>query len=163
MKLNLASFASVGLACTAVAFSNSMIAFAQNNPNIDLPPFVETKRGILGLNNLLPESPYDREMRLAYEAIVREDYKEAIANFQNALALRPNDEYATAAYLNILDLINGTNEGPSRYDRYMKAGYQASGAGSYHLALIHFNKALQERPEDSYAMTAIGNIRSYLA
>ena len=71
MKLNLASFASVGLACAAVAFSNPMIAFAQNNPNIDLPPFVETKRGILGLNNLLPESPYDREMRLAYEAIVR--------------------------------------------------------------------------------------------
>ncbi len=43
------------------------------------------------------------------------------------------------------------------YDRYMKAGYDAEKAQNYKTALTFFRRALDERPNDTYATTAIQN------
>ena len=46
------------------------------------------------------------------------------------------------------------------YDRYMKAGYDAEKAQQPATALIFFNRALDERPGDTYATTALQNLES---
>lgn len=46
------------------------------------------------------------------------------------------------------------------YDRYMQAGYQASEKKNYSKALLFFRRALDERPNDNYATTAIQNTES---
>ena len=46
------------------------------------------------------------------------------------------------------------------YDRYMKAGYDAEKAQQTATALTFFNRALDERPGDTYATTAIQTIES---
>ena len=46
------------------------------------------------------------------------------------------------------------------YDRYMKAGYDAEKAQQLATALTFFNRALDERPGDTYATTAIQTIES---
>jgi hypothetical protein len=43
------------------------------------------------------------------------------------------------------------------YDRYMKAGYEASEKREYRVALLFFRRALDERPQDLYAIKAIEN------
>ncbi|MBW4621270.1 MAG: DUF928 domain-containing protein [Cyanosarcina radialis HA8281-LM2] len=49
------------------------------------------------------------------------------------------------------------------YDRYMKLGYRATAKRDYRNALVNFRKALQARPGDRYATTAISNVSSYAA
>lgn len=47
------------------------------------------------------------------------------------------------------------------YDRYMQAGYTAVEQKDYEAALLHFQRALDERPNDSYAQRAIQNVEKY--
>jgi hypothetical protein len=51
---------------------------------------------------------------------------------------------------------NGTNF----YDRYMQEGYVASRAKDYAKALLFFRRALDERPDDNYASTAVKNMEA---
>ena len=46
------------------------------------------------------------------------------------------------------------------YDRYMQVGYQANEKKDYAKALLFFRRALDERPNDNYATTAIQNTES---
>lgn len=52
-------------------------------------------------------------------------------------------------------------KGATPYDRYMLAGYAATKQRQYDLALLHFKRALDERPNDTYATQAIRNVESY--
>jgi TolA-binding protein len=47
------------------------------------------------------------------------------------------------------------------YDRYMQAGYTAVEQKDYEAALLHFQRALDERPNDTYAQRAIQNVENY--
>jgi hypothetical protein len=47
------------------------------------------------------------------------------------------------------------------YDRYMRAGYTAVDQKDYQAALLHFQRALDERPNDTYAQRAIQNVENY--
>jgi hypothetical protein len=47
------------------------------------------------------------------------------------------------------------------YDRYMRAGYAATDAGDYGIAQLYFQRALDERPNDSYAQQALRNVQDY--
>ena len=60
-----------------------------------------SRDGQAGLGSETAESPYDRYMRLGYDATQRKDYPAAIQFFQEALALRPGDYYATEAIDNV--------------------------------------------------------------
>lgn len=48
------------------------------------------------------------------------------------------------------------------YDRYMMAGYEATRRREHSTALLYFKRALDERPNDSYASQAIRNVESYM-
>ncbi|MDJ1175806.1 tetratricopeptide repeat protein [Roseofilum capinflatum] len=45
----------------------------------------------------------------------------------------------------------------SQFKRYMEVGYHAFDLGDYHTALINFEQALQERPDNIYAQKAVEN------
>lgn len=47
------------------------------------------------------------------------------------------------------------------YDRYMRAGYAATERRDYETALVYFRRALDERPNDSFAEQAIQNVEGY--
>lgn len=47
------------------------------------------------------------------------------------------------------------------YDRYMRAGYTATERRDYGTAVLYFQRALDERPNDSYAQQAIRNVERY--
>ncbi|MBE9111501.1 hypothetical protein IQ273_19025 [Nodosilinea sp. LEGE 07298] len=49
----------------------------------------------------------------------------------------------------------------SEFDRYMAAGYEATNQRDYETALLYFQRALDERPSDSYAQQAIQNVEQY--
>lgn len=51
----------------------------------------------------------------------------------------------------------------SVYNQYMQLGYDATGQRNYSVALTYFKQALQERPKDGYAASAIRNIEGYIA
>lgn len=48
------------------------------------------------------------------------------------------------------------------YDRYMQAGYDATQQKNHQQALVYFKRALDERPNDTYATQAIRNVEAYL-
>lgn len=54
-----------------------------------------------------------------------------------------------------------TTTQPSDFDRYMRAGYAATQQRDYETALLYFRRALDERPDDSYAEQAIRNVETY--
>jgi hypothetical protein len=47
------------------------------------------------------------------------------------------------------------------YDRYMSVGYAATQRRDYATARLYFQRALDERPEDTYAAQALRNVESY--
>jgi pyruvate/2-oxoacid:ferredoxin oxidoreductase alpha subunit len=49
----------------------------------------------------------------------------------------------------------------SEFDRYMAAGYAATEQRDYGTALLYFQRALDERPDNSYAQQAIQNVEQY--
>jgi hypothetical protein len=49
----------------------------------------------------------------------------------------------------------------SEFDRYMMAGYAATEQRDYETALLYFQRALDERPNNSYAQQAIQNVEQY--
>ncbi|MEB3358597.1 MAG: hypothetical protein VKK04_17860 [Synechococcales bacterium] len=49
----------------------------------------------------------------------------------------------------------------SEFDRYMAAGYEATQQRDYETALLYFQRALDERPNNSYALQAIQNVEQY--
>jgi Flp pilus assembly protein TadD len=65
-----------------------------------------SRDGEAGLGSETVESAYDRYMRLGYDATQRNDYAAAVQFFQEALALRPGDYYATEAINNVTIYMN---------------------------------------------------------
>ncbi|MCC5638436.1 DUF928 domain-containing protein [Nostoc sp. CHAB 5844] len=51
----------------------------------------------------------------------------------------------------------------SNYNKYMQLGYSATRQRNYSAALNYFKQALQERPGDRYATTAVSNIQIYIS
>lgn len=49
----------------------------------------------------------------------------------------------------------------SEFDRYMTAGYAATEQRDYDTALLYFQRALDERPNNSFAQQAIQNVEQY--
>ncbi len=117
------------------------------------------------------EDPYDQSMRLGYAASQAGDPSTAVIYFSNALAIRPGDRLATIAYWNMIDQLErmGATEPDAAptgeatdYDRFMRIGYEASANRDYQTALINFQRALNERPNDPYAAQAVLNVSTYI-
>lgn len=59
----------------------------------------------------------------------------------------------TTAVPNVTAPVNNTP-----YDRYMSEGYRASREGEFGQAVVYFQRALDERPEDSFATSALRDV-----
>ncbi len=145
------------LLCSS-AFWESSPAFAQTPSPA---PFSEVSRP--------SESPYDTYMRLGFAAIDRKDYDGAANYFRNALFYVPEDREATIAYWNARKALHNATQPKDRtpietaYDRYMRIGYAETRQRDYQSALVNFERALKERPNDYWASQAIRNVASYIA
>jgi hypothetical protein len=90
-------------------------------------------------------------------------YTQKVLNFYRQ---QPGTSSATAQpnSINQPDSPPGDSRATSQttpYDRYMRAGYAAVEQKNYEAALLHFQRALDERPNDTYAQRAIQNVESY--
>lgn len=137
-----------------------------DEPVVEPTPYLEAPG--FATDAYLGETPYDRYMRLGYAALQEQAFAEAADYFRSALYERPNDRWATIAYWNAID---GTQDGTaglgsedtaSRYDRWMRLGYDATQRDEFAAALTFFQNALEIRPQDYYATEAIENVRTYL-
>lgn len=139
-------------------FLNPVPVIAQ--PSIPSPNSVESRPG---------ESPYDTYMRLGFAAVDRKDYNASVDYFRDALFYVPDDREATIAYWNARKALHNASQPADQtpketaYDRYMRLGYDEANQRDYQDALINFNQALKERPNDYYATQATRNISSYIA
>jgi tetratricopeptide (TPR) repeat protein len=126
---------------------------------------------------------FDQYMSQGYDATEAGDYTVALENFQNALAIRPGNYYATQAIRNVQTYINseelgvinpasGVNPstpaettavvpqgylGETPYDRYMRLGYASQQEEAFATAANYFRSALFERPNDRWATIAYWN------
>lgn len=129
-----------------------------------VPTPATTKEGIPTYGS---EYAYDRYMRLGYAATQRKDHQAALSYFKLAIQERPSDRYANIAYWNMVDLVKGKNApsakkvAETKYERYMRIGYDATNNRNYQTALINFKRALKERPGDFYASQALRNVQTY--
>ena len=134
---------------------------------VEPTPYVQAPG--IATDEYLGEAPYDRYMRLGYAAQQDEAFAEAADYFRSALYERPNDRWATIAYWNAIDGMKdgeaglGSENAVSRYDRWMRLGYDATQREEYEAAIGFFQNALELRPEDYYATEAIENVRTYLS
>jgi tetratricopeptide (TPR) repeat protein len=124
-------------------------------------------------------SNFDTLMNQGYDATDAGDYEVAITYFEQALAIRPGDPYASQALRNVQTYLNygdGVVEDPvltsdfsesgetlslytyeSAYDRYMRLGYGALQVEDFQAAISYFRSALYERPNDRTATIAYWN------
>ncbi|EDX83394.1 tetratricopeptide repeat domain protein [Synechococcus sp. PCC 7335] len=112
----------------------------------------------------LPENAYDEYMRLGFDAEQAGDYAAAATYFRYALFANPQDREATTAYWNMRSQLRSEDLSARAitYNTNMEAGYDATEAEDYELALQYFNAALAQRPSDYYATQAIRNVQTYL-
>lgn len=110
-------------------------------------------------------SSYDSAMKAGYTAVQNRDYPAALQNFRRALGLRPQDPYALRAIQNVEAYLERQKlqAVDSTYDRAMRIGYAAAQRRDYQTALINFRRALQERPNDRYALQAIQNMENFIS
>ena len=103
-------------------------------------------------------------MRLGFDAEQAGDYAAAATYFRYALFAVPQDREATTAYWNMRSQLQEEDltARASAYNTNMEAGYDATEADDYELALQYFNTALSLRPGDYYATQAIRNVQTYL-
>ncbi|MBE9167431.1 hypothetical protein IQ238_07805 [Pleurocapsales cyanobacterium LEGE 06147] len=139
----------VGLTCGngwAIALdSQKLESIAQTVDNADTGNKAATP--IEGLD-------YESLMQAGHAANKNRDYLTALAYFQKALALRPDDFSARQAVRNVTSYA---------FDNYMQAGYAADRNRDYQTALENFQKAQQIRPNSFYAQQAARNVTNYLA
>jgi tetratricopeptide (TPR) repeat protein len=114
-------------------------------------------------------SPYNKAMRLGYAASERGDYTAATNHFREALLDVPEDREATIAYWNARKALHAKltprdrTPSESAYDKAMRQGYDETHARDYQSALINFQRALNERPDDTFAAQAVRNVSAYIA
>lgn len=146
---------------------SSNVANAQSK---DVLPLVEKNsdaRSLVAAKSYKENRDFHRYMKLGYQALRNDNVNKASEHFQDALWENPTNQYAALGYDIALTLLNeelpsNANNSDSNYDLYMEQGYHATDVGSYHLALIMFDKALDERPSSDYTYQAIDNVRTYL-
>ncbi|OYQ62328.1 hypothetical protein B9G53_22645 [Pseudanabaena sp. SR411] len=97
---------------------------------------------------------YDEYMRIGYQLTEEKDYENALVNFEKALAINPNDTYASKAIENVKGFIS-----EKKYYEYMNLGYSLVSKKDSLGAIENFSKALNMRPRDFKAREAIANVR----
>ena len=98
------------------------------------------------------------------DGVYGEETKIAVSEFQKNNGLLVDGLVGEATWQSLQSKKSQTGDkvNISAYDRYMESGYQADQQKDYQKALESFQKALKERPNDSYAQDAINKIQGYI-
>lgn len=95
---------------------------------------------------------------LGYSSWETGDLLKAYLYYEKALNFQSNDLQAFTNFHILQPHVYQINGSCSDYEQCMKIGYSSTENKDYQTALINFKKALNFRPNDSYAMTAIKNV-----
>jgi hypothetical protein len=99
-------------------------------------------------------STFTQYLQEGYQANANKDYIGALASFQKALSLSPDNSVIKEAIDHLKNYV---------YDKYMQDGYQADRQKNYQTALPLFLKAQSLRPDAFHAQQAVNNINTYIA
>jgi tetratricopeptide (TPR) repeat protein len=99
---------------------------------------------------------YTEYMEMGYKTLSHDDYEGALIYFKKALKERPGNTYAVKA------IENAQTYKRRKYKQYMQTGYKVLAQKDYEVALMYFEKAIRERPHDTYATQAIQNTKAYI-
>lgn len=102
-------------------------------------------------------SPYTNKVLSLYQKL-----KSPNASSRPAATPRPAAT-STAAAASTTAPTAASAASQNEYERYMQAGYAATKKGDYPLALLNFKRAVDERPNDTYAQKAVQNVEGYLS
>jgi HEAT repeats len=109
---------------------------------------------VANANRTVAQLPsYESYMQEGQRAIQSGLYQQALDKFQEALKLRPKDNYAKKAV---------EEAKISSYNEYMRQGYSASASKDYQTALKNFQQALKIKPQAFHALEAVRNVDRYL-
>lgn len=128
-----------------IVFTIALITNKGSNTTSSNPPTQQQKA---------VDPAYNEYMALGYRLTDEKDYEQALINFEKALAIVPNDPFATKAIANVRGFL-----AEKKYSEYMSIGYDLFEKKDKLGAISNFNKALEFKPRDSKASEAIGNIR----
>jgi tetratricopeptide (TPR) repeat protein len=99
-------------------------------------------------------STFTKYLQEGYQANANKDYIGALASFQKALSLSPDNSVVKEAIDHLKNYV---------YDKYMQDGYQADRQKNYQTALQLFLKAQSLRPDAFHAQQAVNNVTTYIA
>jgi tetratricopeptide (TPR) repeat protein len=98
---------------------------------------------------------FDEYMNQGYEYTKVQDYENALASFEKALAIDPNDSYALKAIQNVKGFIS-----EKKYYEYINLGYSLLSQKDSLGAIENFSKALSVQPQGLFkASEALANVR----
>jgi tetratricopeptide (TPR) repeat protein len=147
-------FFAVGTICVSLTYGNGLAIALESQKLESIVQTVDNVDTSNKATNPTEGLDYESLMQAGYTADKNRDYLTALAHFQKALALRPDDSSAQQAVRNVTSYA---------FDNYMQAGYTADRNRDYQTALENFQKAQQIRPDSFYAQQAANNITNYLA
>lgn len=93
---------------------------------------------------------FEEHLKAGYQDLEKQNYQQALFNFNSALKLRPNNQEAQQAIVRTQSYI---------YDYNMEKGYEATNNKQYDQALTYFRFASEQRPDDFYSQQAINNVQ----
>jgi len=146
-------FFAVGTICVSLTYGKGFAIAMEPQKLEPIVQAVDTVDTSNKATNPTEGLDYESLMQAGYTADKNRDYLTALAHFQKALALRPDDFSAQQAVRNVTSYA---------FDNYMHAGYAADRNRDYQTALENFQKAQQIRPDSFYAQQAANNITNYL-
>ena len=97
---------------------------------------------------------FDEYMKQGYALTEVQDYENALASFEKALAIDPNDSYTLKAIQNVKGFIS-----EKKYYEYMNLGYSLLSQKDSLGAIENFSKAINVQPQDFKAREALAKVR----
>lgn len=106
---------------------------------------------------------YNTAIQLADQAFENKDYQKAKAEYQNAVNIKPDDEYAQNRFQESQDLLANAAKVEQNYLAAIEKGDNALKVNELETAKQAFNEAAKLKPSESYPQNKLAEIESVLA
>ncbi|MBE0637229.1 MAG: tetratricopeptide repeat protein [Bacteroidales bacterium] len=126
------------------------------------------KEKIAEINTLLAglaetDAAYQAAITRGDQLFLQKDYDQAVAEFQKASNLKPDENYPKEKIAEINTLLTGLAETDAAYQAAITRGDQLFGQKSYDQAVAEFQKASDLKPDENYPKEKITEINTLLA
>jgi len=109
------------------------------------------------------EEQYNTAIKLADEAFENKDYVKAKAEYQNAVNIKPSDEYAQSRLQESQDLLANAAKVEQNYLAAIEKGDNALKVNELETAKTAFEEAAKLKPSETYPQNKLAEIESVLA